>query len=274
MRADGLRPVAMAVRIEVETWIMSNAAQNLLESIERTGWKAPEGARILDFGCGDGSRVYEFRDLGYDAYGFDLFDTVKLRSPEDARFFSALRGRVDPTDTRIADSEIRLPHAAATFDLVFSETVIEHCFALEGMLRECARVLNPDGVSVHTYPSRNSLLEPHLYVPFGGRIQARWWLMLWATLGVRNLGQPNQTAAQTAERNQQWMEVGVCYRSDRQIAAIARQYFAEVGFATREFYSPETWKALPRRYWTALWGKDKLARLAEIQPLVVLHARH
>jgi hypothetical protein len=70
------------------------------------------------------------------------------------------------------------------------------------------------------------------------------------------------------------MEVGVCYRSDRQIAAIARQYFAEVGFATREFYSPETWKALPRRYWTALWGKDKLARLAEIQPLVVLRARH
>ena len=68
MRADGLRPVAMAVRIEVETWIMSNAAQNLLESIERTGWKEPEGARILDFGCGDGSRAYQFRDLGYDLW--------------------------------------------------------------------------------------------------------------------------------------------------------------------------------------------------------------
>jgi len=138
--------------------------------------------------------VYQLSDLGYDAYGFDLFDTVKLRSPEDARFFSALRGGVDPSDVRIADSEIRLPHAAATFDLVFSETVIEHCFALDGMLRECARVLKRDGVSVHTYPSRNSFLEPHLYVPFGGRIQARWWLMLWAVLGVRNLGQPNQTA--------------------------------------------------------------------------------
>ena len=68
LRAYGPRPVAMAIRIEVETWIMSNAAQNLLQSIERTGWKAPEGARILDFGCGDGSRVYQFRDLGYDLW--------------------------------------------------------------------------------------------------------------------------------------------------------------------------------------------------------------
>ena len=249
-------------------------AENLLWSIRAAGWQEPDAPRILDFGCGTGTRVYQLSDLGYDAYGFDLFDTVKLRSPEDARFFSALRGGVDPSDVRIADSEIRLPHAAATFDLVFSETVIEHCFALDGMLRECARVLKRDGVSVHTYPSRNSFLEPHLYVPFGGRIQARWWLMLWAVLGVRNLGQPNQTATQTAERNQQWMEIGLCYRSNRQIAAIARRHFAKVGFATREFHSRETWKALPRRYWTALWGKDKLARLAEIQPLIVLRAHH
>jgi SAM-dependent methyltransferase len=175
---------------------------------------------------------------------------------------------------RIADNEIILPHAAASFDLVFSETVIEHCFALDGMMRECARVLKRNGISVHTYPGRNSFLESHLYVPFGGRIQARWWLMLWAVLGVRNLGQPNQTAAQTAERNQEWMKIGVCYRPDREIAAIARRHFDHVSFERRAFFSHDPPPAQIKRYWAALTGKNKLARLAEVPRLQILVAKH
>jgi len=40
-------------------------------------------SRILDFGSGSGKTVYEYRDAGFDAYGFDITSTVELRQPGD-----------------------------------------------------------------------------------------------------------------------------------------------------------------------------------------------
>jgi SAM-dependent methyltransferase len=33
-------------------------AENLLWSIRAAGWQEPDAPRILDFGCGTGTRVY------------------------------------------------------------------------------------------------------------------------------------------------------------------------------------------------------------------------
>ena len=43
--------------------------------------------KILDFGCGTGSHVYEFRDQGYDAFGFDMCNYVIFRDKVDEDFF-------------------------------------------------------------------------------------------------------------------------------------------------------------------------------------------
>src|SRR5262245_6664364 len=45
------------------------------------------GARILDFGCGAGRMVFRLRELGFDAYGFDIHDYVAYRSDEDRQWF-------------------------------------------------------------------------------------------------------------------------------------------------------------------------------------------
>jgi SAM-dependent methyltransferase len=44
----------------------------------------PKSARILDFGCGAGQRVYQLIDAGYvEAIGYDVSEYLKLRDPGD-----------------------------------------------------------------------------------------------------------------------------------------------------------------------------------------------
>jgi SAM-dependent methyltransferase len=248
-------------------------AENLLSSMRNAGWQAPAAPRILNVGCANGARVYQLRDAGYDAYGFDFVDTVQLRQPCDRAWFSSLVMRADPSDTRVPDEAVFLPYKDATFDLVFSEVALERCHALGGMMRECARVLKPGGMSIHAYPSRNAVLEPRFLVPFGGRIQSDWWLALWAMLGIRNTFQRGLSVRQTVAHNRSYLDIGVCYRSDREIASIARRYFEQVSFERRKYYAGDPPPSQIKRYWAALRGKDKLARLAAVPRLQILVAR-
>ncbi|MCA1831229.1 MAG: class I SAM-dependent methyltransferase [Actinobacteria bacterium] len=250
-----------------------NGAHSMLRGAATIGWYAFPGSRILDFGCGSGERVYQYREAGYEAHGYDLMDVVDLRAPADRAFFSAHEAkRVNWSDTHVADDAIRLPYDDASFDFVFSETVIEHCYALDGMMRECARVLKPGGLSLHTFPSRNSVIEPHILVPFGGRIQADWWLRLWAGLGIRNSGQTEMTAAETAKHNRFYLDSGICYRSAEEVAAIAQRHFPSVAYEDRRFYAYDSRRERRHRYLQALRASHPLQEVATIPRIRILAA--
>ena len=99
--------------------------------------------RILDHGCGSGRTVLILRALGYPrAEGIDLNDHVGAKwnawlpavAIGTAAPFQAYEGR-------------RLPFADATFDLVFSQQVVEHLppDVFETYFREEGRVLKPGG---------------------------------------------------------------------------------------------------------------------------------
>jgi SAM-dependent methyltransferase len=113
------------------------------------GWK------ILDFGCGSGRHVYEYRDRFYNCLGFDRVNYVSLRDPSEAHFFC------------FSDSGVgyHVPHPDASFDFVFSTSVFEHVLDHEGAFREIHRVLKAGGVSIHVFPARYRPIEPHI---FGG----------------------------------------------------------------------------------------------------------
>ena len=243
----------------------------ILTGLARSGWWMERGAKILDFGCGSGDLVYQFRDRGFDAHGFDLFDTAKPRSPDDAAMFAFHEvTRVNPADTRIADADMMLPYETATFDLVVSMTVIEHCYALDGMMRECARVLKPGGISLHVYPSRNQAVEPHFFVPFGGRVQADWWLLLWARLGVRNEFQQTMTAAEAASHNRFYLDSGIAYRPDAEVMRIAYNHFGTVSFADKTYHDPDPLKSRLSKLRAALRSKNVWHQLSLLIPGRVL----
>jgi SAM-dependent methyltransferase len=187
------------------------------------GLKATD--QVLDFGCGSGRHVYEFRDRGFDAWGVDSGRYARPRRAADATLFS------------VAESEpvYRLPYADATFDLVHSTSVFEHVLDYEAAFREISRVLKPTGWSLHVFPARWRPIEPHMYVPFGARIHHRGWFLLWATLGIRNEFQHGKPARVVADLNWAYSQNGINYPTKRQVVAVAKRFFSSVQFAEASY---------------------------------------
>ena len=120
---------------------------------------APDGARVMDLGAGEGGSVDQFRALapGSEWVGVDIEDSVESRS----------RTRVD-AEFVLYDG-VHLPFHDASFDLVYCKQVLEHVAHPEPLLAEVARVLRPGGA----FAGSTSQLEAFHsnsrfnYTPFG-----------------------------------------------------------------------------------------------------------
>ncbi len=176
--------------------------------------------KILDFGCGNGDLVKAFMELGYDAYGVDIIDCPGL----DEEHYHKLG--FDP---------YRLPYEDSFFDLVYSSSVFEHAQNTEECFREIHRVLKTGGLSIHSLPSRYRIIEPHIRVPFGGVIQAKWWLKLWALLGVRNEYQKGLPWKEVCERNAGYCKNGLNYHSFGEFKKIIGSVFGNVKAVKKEY---------------------------------------
>jgi SAM-dependent methyltransferase len=173
-------------------------AMFLRDAIHRFGSRA-RGQTALDFGCGKGRLVEELSKLGFDAFGCDIAgipaQTDRLRL--------------------IERSPYHLPFPDSTFDVVVSTAVLEHASNKEECFLEIRRVLKPGGLALHLYPSKWYVpKEPHLFVPlvnwFWPHVP-RWWLMLWARLGVRNEFQTGQSWHQVLSHNADYCATQISY---------------------------------------------------------------
>jgi 2-polyprenyl-3-methyl-5-hydroxy-6-metoxy-1,4-benzoquinol methylase len=99
------------------------------------------GARVLDAPCGDGSLAAEMSAAGLVVTGLDI------DSPARAEGF----------EFRRADLSAPLPIAAAAVDVVVSVEGVEHLERPFDFVRECARVLPPNGLLIMTTPNISSL---------------------------------------------------------------------------------------------------------------------
>ena len=190
---------------------------------------------MLDFGCGSGKTVYEYRECGVDAYGFDIVNDVDPRRPEDIALFQlpAPGDQRPAADYRTDAADYRIGYDDASFDFVFSNSVFEHVQDHDLALREIARVLRHGGVSIHTFPARYRLIEPHIFVPVGGVVRNPHWYRIWALLGVRNRFQRDMAAADVVRSNLQYCRTGINYPSVETILESAKRYFSAATLAPR-----------------------------------------
>jgi len=99
-----------------------------------------DATSVLDVGSGRGEFLEAFNMLGLEARGVDLSPSIKDL---------AKRFEVSQCDF---ENEV-LPYADATFDSLFSKSVVEHLHCPEKLVDECYRILKPGGKAVFMCPS-------------------------------------------------------------------------------------------------------------------------
>jgi len=130
-------------------------------SFFKADWFArqPRG-RVLDLPAGRGDDSRRLVALGYDVVPADLF-------PE------AYDTRIGPKCVP-ADLAARLPFDDAKFDYLLCSEAIEHLPDQLAMLRECARVLRPQGRLFVTTPNLLSLRARLAFLLTGNRAFKTW----------------------------------------------------------------------------------------------------
>lgn len=203
-------------------------ADTFVEILRNVGVSIDGNTRVLDLGCGAGLVVQAARERGYEFYGcgFQLYDAHRVPDPSLIEL-GILR--------QIPDGPYRLPFPDASFDVVISDQVFEHVMDYPSTLREIHRVLRPGGAFLHIFPSRYSLIEPHVKVPLASFMRARWWLKSWALAGVRNEFQKDMTASEAVAANIKYLSSRTNYLSKRQLRRAFAQHFSEIRFVEKAF---------------------------------------
>ena len=94
----------------------------------------PPGRLTLDLGCGEGRLARDLKAAGYRLVGVDASPTLVAAARE-----------ADPDfDARVADAAA-LPFADGELDLVVAFMSLQDVDDLDGVVAECARVLEPGG---------------------------------------------------------------------------------------------------------------------------------
>jgi SAM-dependent methyltransferase len=108
------------------------------------------GQRVLEIGCGFGGLLAALEQRGSEAVGIDI----------DQRRADYVRSRGHTAE--VADAA-ELPFPDASFDVIVTDSVIEHLPDLFGSLREARRVLRPGGTLYGVWgPSWLTYNGPHL----------------------------------------------------------------------------------------------------------------
>ncbi|WP_248924502.1 class I SAM-dependent methyltransferase [Paenibacillus hamazuiensis] len=143
----------------------------------------PEGARILEVGCGTGRTTCHLAGLGYDIIGLDLREDMLKKARDRA-------GKLELDVAFVQGDACALPFDGETFDVVMCESVTNFADAGKA-LSEYYRVLKSGGV---LYDREMMILKPlpddqltRIYQFFGmeSAYSPDGWIDLLASVGFK-----------------------------------------------------------------------------------------
>jgi 2-polyprenyl-3-methyl-5-hydroxy-6-metoxy-1,4-benzoquinol methylase len=100
--------------------------------------------RLLEVGCGNGTRLMKMQKLGWEVEGQD----VDVNAVKNVRLTYGLTAHLGDL------AQLRLP--AESYHAIMMNHVIEHVYDPIALLQECRRLLKPGGVIVLVTPNPNS----------------------------------------------------------------------------------------------------------------------
>lgn len=200
----------------------------LLKILKESGSEVNEDSLVLDFGCGEGWAVYQYRKKGVKAFGVDIKNCYshvqKLCQSEDLNKANEAIFRTIDTDN------YRIPFDDNFFDVVVSDEVFEHVQNYQEALAEIKRVLKLGGCSLHIIPSRYHPIEGHVLVPLATIFQSYPYLAFWAFLGIRNPFQRGLSWKKVADLNYSYLKNCTTYYSKSTIRKLVTSQFGNISF--------------------------------------------
>ncbi len=165
LSSERIAELATAAQVDAE-WLESTLAVSLGESDYTMRWLAPwleDGPRILEVGAGLGltsaylaSNGFEICSLEPGGLGFERYERVNP-------LLRASLGIAHP-HLSVSIEDVTAEHAG-TFDLIFSNNVLEHVRDVDTALATLGALLRPGGVMVHNCPNYTVPYEPHFGIP-------------------------------------------------------------------------------------------------------------
>lgn len=131
--------------------------QQLMDVIVRSLHDELPGKKILEVGCGKAKESLELARRGAEVTGVDY-------STNAISLLEKVIAQTSSTMTAIQCDGGSLPFEDGTFDLVFSQGVIEHFEDPLPLLREQYRVLRPGGVIVVEVPNKYNVYTIYKHV--------------------------------------------------------------------------------------------------------------
>ena len=118
--------------------------------------EAAQGADVLEYGCGPGSRAFRLAQRGATVTGIDI-SSIAI---EHARDRADREGLSDRMRFEVMDAE-NLEIEADSFDLVCGTGILHH-IDLDKAYRELSRTLRPGGAAIFVEPmGHNPLIEAY-----------------------------------------------------------------------------------------------------------------
>jgi hypothetical protein len=111
-------------------------------------------------------------------------------------------------------------------------------------MREIHRVLREGGLSIHLFPSKWRLfVEPHIRVPFASwfwPFLPKWWLSLWAFVGIRNEFQKGKSWQEVSDLNYKYCKQNLSYWTTRRYHKTSMNIFGNCAFPMETYIEKGT----------------------------------
>jgi cyclopropane fatty-acyl-phospholipid synthase-like methyltransferase len=193
----------------------------LCPAIQRGLSVLPEGARVLDIGCGNGSLTAAWARRGWDVTGVDLSESGIAHAKASYPDIAFQRMPVGP--------ELVEHFGEGCFDAIVSAEVVEHLYAPRDLVRNSFRLLKDGGMLILTTPYNRYL--KNLILAATGTMD-RHWTVLWDGGHIKFWS---------------WKTIGVL--------------LGEAGFTGLEFGGvgrvPYLWKSMVVRAWKPRLGSSR-----------------
>lgn len=112
------------------------------------------GPSLLDIGCGEGFTLSYFKEKKWDITGIDFSDFgCKHFNPDCLPFLKV---------GDIYEQFLTLIHSNKRFDVIWLDNVLEHVLDPLFLLKECKKLLHPQGLVIVEVPNDFSVLQQHL----------------------------------------------------------------------------------------------------------------